>query len=384
MHFKVELEELQNILKLVRVCVKSNTTDPAGRISIFVSPDEVTFITSDVLNSIKVKLTNPTIQSEGTCSLLYKDLQPFIQSFHPYTEDRGGVELVEFKLNPKSVSVSLENNLAGGKVSKHRVRLAFFDTLNEDGLFDVPNTDFVLSSSVLKTSLDKVNFIVDPAHNITFLRGVNLKFTENEIYFAGTNGIVISEQTIKNTSALSDAEYILSHSFVKALRNTVAFLSKEEVSVAFSIVAGKVRVVVDTVILVGNLIINYEFPDYRPELLKSKKHVVKLDKELLMTNLNAIINLLDPEDNYRITIEYTGNILKLTSDGSESEFPIEGEACDVVKVDLNGRFLKQVINSIQDDQLLVKLTDENTPVLFDSEMFEDQKALITYIKRRSE
>lgn len=384
MKFSIQLDELQYILKCTRICTKPNTTDPAGRINVIVDELGVRFVASNNLNSISIKSNTATPEAHGRTAILYSDLQPFVNSFRAYNEEKGGVDKIDFKLNEKSLSVSLKNFTKDGNVSKSRVRLRYFSVVMDEDLFAFPQTDFVLSSSMLKAALDKISFTIDPLHNVTFLRGASLMFDTNNIYVAGTNGVVISEHAVKNTSNTSDVSYILSHDFVKGLRNILSALPNEEASISFCINSGTIKIKIDDLIFTGNLIIGYEFPDYRSELLKEKKHVLTVDKEVLMNNLNPIINLLDPDDNFRLTINYTGNELRFYNDSSESVFNIEQHIDKDVKVDVNGRLLKEIINSIKDDQILLKLTDENNAVCFDSEMFEDQKALITPIKRRSE
>ena len=52
-------------------------------------------------------------------------------------------------------------------------------------------------------------------------------------------------------------------------------------------------------------------------------------------------------------------------------------------VDVNGSFLKQTVEAIRDDKLLIKFSDDKGPVIFDSGNFQDQKGVVTPIKRRA-
>jgi DNA polymerase III sliding clamp (beta) subunit (PCNA family) len=385
MKFSIKLNELQDILKALRTCVKPSSDEPSARINIFANKDAVYFITSDNLNSIKVTSTTAQLLSEGRVAVLYSKLHPFINSFRYYAEGTGGVEDVVVKLNDKSLSVSVKNYSSDGSCSNTRVRLPCFSEITEDNLFKFDRTDFVLGSSMLKATLDKISFTLDPLHNVTFLRGASLLFTENEIHFAGTNGIVISEYTVKNTSNSQGVSYILSYDFVKSFRNILSFLvHKEESSIEFFIEKGKIKVRTNNIILVGNLIVGYEFPDYRSELLREKKYKLSLGKDIVLANIIPAISSLDKEDNYRLTFKYDGKCVTFYNDNFEASFNVGDEDdCDV-KVDVNGRFFKNIINCINDDKILFMFSDENTAMCFDSDMFEDQKCLITPIKRRHE
>jgi len=385
MKFSIKLNELQELLKFLRICVKATSDEPSARININVKDGFVFFVSSDNFNSIKICSNTSEVYSEGSVAVLYTDLHPFVNSFKFFEEKSGGVEDVNFKLNEKSLSLSVKNFITDGSFSKSNVRLPIFNSHYDDGLFNFDRTDFLLGSSMLKATLDKISFTLDPLHNVTFLRGASLIFTENEIHFAGTNGIVISEYTVKNTSGVSDSSYILSYDFVKGFRSILSPLAnKEEVFISFFIDNGKIKVKTDNIVFVGNLIVGYEFPDYRSELLKDKDFKLVLNKDILLSNIMPSMSLLDKDDNYRLTFNYTGEEVKFFNDNFESSFTVGEENSHDIKIDVNGRLLKEVINCIDDDKIIFKFSDENNAMCFDSEMFEDQKCLITYIKRRNE
>ena len=51
-------------------------------------------------------------------------------------------------------------------------------------------------------------------------------------------------------------------------------------------------------------------------------------------------------------------------------------------IDVNGAFMMETLEAIDDDRVIIKFTDENGVLIFDSKNYEDQKALITPIRRR--
>ena len=389
MKFSISLFEIQYLLKFLRICVKLSSTEPSARVNIKAEEGSVIFYTSDSINHIKVSSITSDVREDGVASVLYTDLHPFINSFKPVDSEGVGVDLVTFRLNEKSLSMSVKNNHSSGSSSKSSVRIPIFNYHTEEDMFSFNSTTFVLGSSMLKATIDKISFTLDPAHNVTFLRGASLIFTEDYIHFAGTNGIVISEHTVQNTSGVVDNQYILSYDFVKGFKNILSsIMSKEEVFISFLIDGGKIKIKVDNIVFVGNLVIGYEFPDYRSVLLKDRSFKLVLEKDVVMSNIVPIINLLDKDDNHRMTINVNKNDFSFygtnfDGGGFDTKFQIDDSIDSDIKIDVNGRLFKDIVSCIKDSKLIMKFTDENDAVFLDSEMFEDQKCLITPIKRRN-
>ena len=131
----------------------------------------------------------------------------------------------------------------------------------------------------------------------------------------------------------------------------------------------------------GRLIIGSDYPDYKPTFDKYENHI-NLSKDFLMGSLYPFTDVLDAEDYNRITISIKDKIFKIYNDNldfeAEQEIPMGVE----LDIDLNGRLLIQTIDSIKDDFILFKFSDSSGFAIFDSSSFNDQKALMTPIKKR--
>ena len=165
--------------------------------------------------------------------------------------------------------------------------------------------------------------------------------------------------------------------FVMALRKII-----DPESEAFFEVTGKqIKVSVNNTVLHGNLIIGEKFPDYAPAF-DDYTNMFVISKDIMMGSFVPFLNALSDEDHKRLTIELKDSKLKIYSDFSDSEY--EGTinfAGDFV-IDINGSFLAQTLDSINDDVLEMKFSNEDGVLIFDSETFHDQKSLITPVKRR--
>ena len=110
--------------------------------------------------------------------------------------------------------------------------------------------------------------------------------------------------------------------------------------------------------------------------------MVSIQKDAFYENLAPIIESLNTDDNSRLTLTISKKIVTLKNEYSEvvhdSEVDFDGEFI----MDINGLILKQTLEAIQDDTLLMKFSTDANIVVFDSKNFEDQKTLITLLKRR--
>lgn len=382
MKFSIDLNELQYILKCLRVSVRSNTTDVEGRVSIVANEDNsIDFSTTVGVIGTSLKATTVKIESTGMIDIVYIELQNFISTFKPWEEGRGGVKDVTFKLNDKSLSVNLENFYGDSKSSKLNTKLKIFSS-TEVKLKKFEEISFVLSSSMLKSSIDKVIGAIDPLNSNVFLRGLNINFTKDAIYFAGTNGVIVSEYAVKNTSSIVDKSHLLTYDFAKGLRGILSNISKEEAQVEFSVSEKLIKVQVNGVLFWGPLLIGHTYPDYRVVFTKPYKNRITLDRELLLNNIIPIVGSLDEDDNSRMSISVEGTKVTFFNDLSESTFEIDSPFDGSFIVDVNGKLCKDVITTVKDDKLFLYFNNEKDNIVFDSEMFEDQKSLLTFIRRR--
>ena len=51
-------------------------------------------------------------------------------------------------------------------------------------------------------------------------------------------------------------------------------------------------------------------------------------------------------------------------------------------IDINGQYMIQTVEVIKDDKIMIRFSNDDGVLIFDSGNFEDQNALITPIRRR--
>jgi len=299
-----------------------------------------------------------------------------VSSFHIWN-DKDGVKDFHFDLTDNFLNISIVNTYENGKVSKGNLKLKVYDVhmVREPDKFGKPN--FVLNANIFRTATSKVLYAINPSDTRAFLQGMNVIFTEDEICFVGTDGQRLSEYKVKNISDLDKGMFLLRYDFIMGLRRVV----DAETHLAFEFDDRSVRVAFDNVIFWGRTIIGHEFPDYKT-VLGSFEDSIVMDKEVLMSSLLPFADILDPDDNYRLTLELTRDEMTLRCDVAEFVYDGQIDYPGKFVIDVNGQYMIQTIEVIKDDKIMLRFSDDDGVLVFDSGNFEDQAALVTPIRRR--
>lgn len=379
MHFSISLFDLKKALKATGATVKANAKDATGYILIDAdTKGRVVFVTHNGKTAGTHYSDNIEVIEEGKVCVSFGKLHTFINTFVPVDAAGIGVDKVTFKLIKSGISVSFINTFENGKMSKNKITLAKHDvqSMYIPQPFQTPT--FAMNAGVIMAALSKVSYAVDPNSSRAFIQGVNISFDEKFIYFAGTNGLKLSEYKINNTGALKKGSFIVPFSFLSALRKVI----DSEDHMFVEIKEGNIKVVVGNSTIHGHMIVGEQYPTYA-QLFSNFKNFITIDKTILMSTFVPYLNILNKEDNKRLTISIKEGKLCLSSDFSEAEYEADVESNLNFVIDVNGTFLFQTLDAIKDDTVEMKFSDSNGVLIFDSANFHNQQALITPIKRRN-
>jgi DNA polymerase III sliding clamp (beta) subunit (PCNA family) len=299
-------------------------------------------------------------------------------SFKPWDGDSGAKKF-RFTSDERITKVIVDNVYENGKISKGSLKLPNFNPamISKPPKFEHP--DFVMHSSIFRTATNKVLYAINPKIDFSFtaLQGMNIIFSKENINFVGCDGVVLSEYQVKNVTDKAEGSINLQYDFFMGLRR----LLNDHTQLFWELKGSRVSVKFDDIIFVGRTIVGHEYPNYGPALEEYTDHL-DFSKEFLMTTLAPFMDVLDPEDNFRLTMEIKDRILKFYNSFAniETEQDIQGGLN--LSIDINGKFLMQSVDAIRDDRILFKFSNEKGPLIFDSSTFNDQKALIKPLNKR--
>ena len=380
MEFLIDTAELQRIVGLVGVSARVNTTEPSGRILIEAKEDNsVLFLSNNGSIGISTTSEKAIVKKSGNVAVLYGKIKSFVSSFVPWNETYGAKEFLFKFTQDKGAFITVENIHENGKKSKGSLKLDPYNVFSVQQPEPFKKADFILNSAVFKDALSKVLYAIDPNDSRAFIRGMNIHFDEDHIYFAGTNGTKLSEYKIKNVSDFKEGSFILQHDFIMGLRRALG----DGTQIFFEINkhSGKSKVKFDDIYFWGNLIVGDEYPDYSPNF-SDFTDVISLNKEVLMGILMPFSDVFNPDDYNRVTFHINNRKLKISNDYAVFDYEAEIDYDKEFVIDVDGKSMMDTINAIKDDVLLLKFSHDMGCFIFDSSNFEDQKALITPVRRR--
>lgn len=380
MDFNISVLELQRIIKLLGVIVKTNATDFTGRISIEATNNGIEFLVNNGSLSLLYTSTEATINKPGVTSIVYHKIKSFIESFKPWNGIHGAKDFY-FKTDGNNVKINMSTLHEDGKIIKANIKLTGYnnDIIQKPDRYE--KTNFVLNSTIFKSAINKVIYAINPTNNFGMgaIEGMNVKFEDKNIYFAGTDGRVISEYMVSNTSGYSGNDVILKYDFIMALKRIFG----NDTQLFFEITKSRVNVKFDNMVFGGKHIIGHVYPDYKPTFEQYTDYI-NINKGILLDSLAPFFDVLDPDDNCRITFEIKDKIIRLFNDQAIIKFEQDIQLGLDFSTDVNGGLLLQTINSIKDDHILLKfsINDTSSALVFDSSTSQNQKALISTLRRR--
>ena len=378
MEFTIKTDEIQKIVNFLGVTAKVNTTDSSGRVLISVNGSEVKFLSVNLATSVELLAENVDVSETGEVAVLYSRLKSFITSFKPW-DGESGVKEFNFKLTENGLVISLTNQYANKKKSKGSIRLETFNTYSVSRPKAFEQATFILNSSIINTATNKVLYAINPNEVRQHIQGMNIKFSKDTISFAGANGLILSEYRIKNISELTEGSFILSYSFVMGLRRLIT----GDDQLFFEITNNNIIVKIGKDICFwGRLIIGQDYPEYE-DLLNNYSDTITINKEVLISVLKPFMDVLNSDDHNRLSMKLEDKKMVLYNDNASFEYEDEVNYEQEFTIDINGSSMLQTVDAIKDERLIVKFSNSNGMLIFDSDSYQDQKALITPIKQRA-
>lgn len=377
MNFSIEASDLQKAIKLLGVTAKMNTKDSTSMILLDANKNNtVTFLSDNNSTGLSYVSDKVIVKTPSITAIEYGKIKSFVSSFHPWN-GKYGVKDFYFNIDDNKLNISVINTYENGETSEGKFDLKIYDpySIRQPEQFKKPN--FILNSIIFRTATSKVLYAMNPGETKLFIQGMNINFDEDNIYFVGTNGAVLSEYKIKNISDLDKGNFLLKYDFIMGLRRALG----EESQVSFEISKREIKAVFENVCIWGRNIIGHSFPDYK-HVLEAYEHSIVLDKDVLMGSLSPFMDILDPEDNYRLVFSLNDKNMRLYNDVASFKYNNEVDFSGDFTIDVNGKYMAQTIDAIKDDKIVVKFSDEKGVLIFDSANFNDQAALVVPLVRR--
>jgi DNA polymerase III sliding clamp (beta) subunit (PCNA family) len=377
MEFKLNTMEFQRVVKVLGITAKIGTEESSGRVYIESTEDnKLIFISNLGTMGVDITVDQAEILVPGHVTVSYGDMRSFVSSFAPYD---GSVGAKEFHLKEVKDSTFLyvSNVHGNGKETKGKIKLTHFDNFGINRPIPVEKTTFIMHSQLLKEAIEKISYAIDPKETRTYLQGPCITFTDKHIIFVGSNAVTLSEYRVENRGNLKVGSFLFKMDFAQGLRKILGDNSQ----VFFNIEGAKIEVKIDNVNVYGRMVIGCAFPDYQP-LLENFSGSIELDRDMLMECLTPFRDLLDPDDNKRLSLTIQDKKITFSNNQATVDSDSEVNYDKSFSVDVNGAHMINTISVIKDAKLNFKFSDDTNWLVFDSGNLESHRALITKLTKR--
>ena len=202
MKFTVDTDSLQRAIKVLGIVARTNTTDSTGRILIEAGDNGgIVFVCNNGVTAVSFTIDNADVEIKGAASIEYGKIKSFVFSYKSW-DGESGVDKFLFVADERIMKIVVCNKYSNGKSVKGELKLT---TANPSLITKIPpfgQTSFILNSTIFRAATNKILYAINPQvdYSQPSLQGMHIRFEEDSIFFAGSNGIVLSEYQVKNVS----------------------------------------------------------------------------------------------------------------------------------------------------------------------------------------
>lgn len=350
-------ENLKNSLSAVGHIAGKNVNLPIlNNVMIEVKNGDINFITTDLEIGIICKARGK-VEKEGSFTVEAKIISDYI-SLLPNKK-------VDFEVDKKNLHIQCENykTIIKGQEADDFPLIPSVEK----------NIFFKLSVKEFKKTLSQVVFAVANSETRIELSGVLFSFNKERLTLAATDSYRLAENEIKiKTNTEEEKSVIIPAKTLQEVIRIISVmrqenLSEEESEITFYLSDNQILFTVGSVELVSRLI-EGQYPDYKQIIPTSHKTKAIINRSELLRAVKAAalfsktgindINFDFPQGKNKIVVS--------SASGQSGENITELDA--IVNGDDNGivvnyRYLLDGINNIESEDIVIELTNSNTPCI---------------------
>lgn len=374
MEFKIPVEELQSVVTRISTVIKMNEDDVTGMVMVEVGSD-VKFKSTDGSTTLVITNDQCDIISTGRVLLRLRDVSGYISKFVPLVDGYGTKDFHFIVEGPEGL-LKAKTYFQSTKPSYRRLRFETFKSDIYPSVKPFDEAQLILNSSILKRGISKVMYCVNPGDVRRSITGVNVIIKDDAIVFAGTNGIKLAEFELDINADIENSSCIFKYSFASVLRSVL----DDDAQVFMKFEGSHAYIKSNDVYIIGSLIINESYPNYKAMFELEK--IITVPRLDFTDSVHTVMDVLDPEDNHRLTVNFNDTKLFLKNDVVESVQEFDDPFESNLDIDINGEFLDSILYNFIGEKLELHFTEGNNYIVFKSSESDKQTALLTVVKRR--
>lgn len=376
MEFRIPVDELQSVVARLSNVVQPNDEGVKSMLLIEVG-DDVKFKATDGSVTIVITSDQCEIINKGKNLVKLADIKGYISKFIPLVDDYGTKDF-HIIVDGQEGLIKTKTYFQKSKASYRRLKFKLYNQWlsNYPSVKPFGEAQLIINSSILKRGINKVMHCINPGEIRRAMTGVHIIVKEDGIVFAGTNGVKLSEVELDINADIKKSSYILSYGLSSILR---AILD-DDAQVFMKLEGSHAYFKSNDMYIVGGLLINENYPDYKP--LFDLEKVIVVPRGDFEDTVHTVMDVLDPEDNSRLTLNFSETKMLLKNDVVESVQDLPDQLEAALDIDVNGEFLDSLLHDFIGESIEIHFTEGNNYIVFKSPENEKQTALLTVVKRR--
>ncbi|HPT08423.1 MAG TPA: DNA polymerase III subunit beta [bacterium] len=245
-----------------------------------------------------------------------------------------------------------------------------------------------LNINEFKNALSNVIFSVANNDNRVELSGVFFSFKNNNLTLVGTDSYRLSEKTIKYNNNSNEKSIIVPAKTIQELIRILGNLKTEEQlenneEIKIYINENQIFFSFGSTKLTSRIIIG-NYPDYKQIIPQNEKTIITISKEALIKAVKTA-GLFSKTGINDIGLTFKKNKTIIFSSSSQTgenfidlDSEIKGEDNEIF---VNYKYLLEGLNSINSNNIIIKIIDNNTPCLLQSEENDNFLYLVMPIRQ---
>jgi len=374
MEFKISVEELQSIVTRLSTIIKPNEEGITSMIMVEAG-DSVKFKATDGSVNLIIDNGQCEIIAKGKALIQFKDVRGYISKFVPLVDDYGTKDF-HFVVDNTEGLIKTKTQFQSGKPSYKRLKFKIFSDASYPTVKPFDEANLIINSSILKRGIGKVMHCVNPGEVRKSITGISVTVKKDGIVFAGTNGVKLTEFEMDINADIEQSSCILRYNFASILKAVL----DDDAQVFMKFENRHVYIKSNDIYIIGSLIINESYPNYKPMFELDK--VITFPSLDFLDSVHTVMDVLDPEDNSRLSIIFEGSTLTLKNDVVESVQDFNDPFESNLDIDVNGEFLDSILGGFMGKRLELHFTEGNNYIVFKSPESDKHIALLTVVKRR--
>ncbi len=273
-----------------------------------------------------------------------------------------------------------ENDWVSLKCGKSRFRLPGLPAADFPKLPEYSETALMeFSGAKLKEMIRKTYFAISPDESRQALNGLLLEQDGDHVNLVGTDGHRLSyirRPLLKSNAKGGETSFLLPK---KVLTELFKLMDNEEsATYSFSVKDNQLAFIHEREVIVSRKI-DGKFPNYQQVIPTDNPLKVTVNTQALIQALTRVALLAD-EKSKMVRFEIKAGSLTLVSDhtelgGAVEEVEIAYEG-DEVRIGLNARYILDVLNVIEEDEVILNLKDQNYSCLLTVGEDKDYKSIV--------